>query len=331
MRLLTTLIAVSCLFAAELCADVPDGETFFDRNWTVRVTGRDLIVSRPGSADACGPNIETDRCGFVSHYSGGERGVRVTWVPFCRGCEEASESKKITAAAGTGWDSCSCCTAAGRSLCKIIENSATDSRTFGPDFSRFEYQLDDRGFNTIHFMGSSALPWGFNIWGFVDFEGFDTNVARREDLSRFFLEIDIKRKIGEQWGLIAEVNDLQGINNTLGRLGVFYIPEARWLRDRHAFLFFKVFPYETDRRGSQFSLAWNKDFPNVGGGRLSAGGFCDLNFSAGAAGEGTVVVTEHQFRVRVAEQMYFLIEARLNEFLGDERDYGTGVGVQYRF
>jgi len=120
-------------------------------------------------------------------------------------------------------------------------------------------------------------------------------------MARFFLEIDLKRKFGEDWGAIAELNDLEGDGNVIGRLGFFYLPPWQCLKDRHAFLFFKIFPYETDAHGAQLSFAWNKKFPEIWDSRLSAGGFCDLNFNAGPTTESTVIVTEHQIRVRLVE------------------------------
>lgn len=216
-------------------------------------------------------------------------------------------------------------------LGEAFDAAARDSKTFGKNFARLEYQLETRGFDVIHFMGGSALPFGFNIWGFIDLEGLDSPGANREDISRFFLEIDIKRKLGKEWGLIGEFNDLQGDGNAIARLGFFYLPQSPFIKNHDAFLFFKVFPYESDGRGIQVSFAWNKNFPRIWDGRFSAGGFCDFNFKSGATGERTVIVTEHQLRVRVVEQLYVIAEARLNEFLGDDRDYGTGFGVQYRF
>ncbi len=180
----------------------------------------------------------------------------------------------------------------------------------------------------------SPLPYGFDIWGFIDIEGADLAGANREDLSRCFLEIDIKKKLWKNGGIIGEYNDLLGSGNSIGRLGFFHKPNLEFLSPDcgrlagKGFVAFKVFPYESDGRGGQASLAWNKKFDNVFDGRLSAGGFVDANFNAGATGR-TVVVTEHQVRMRLFEGLHLITEFRPNEFLAD--DFGIAPGLQYRF
>lgn len=216
------------------------------------------------------------------------------------------------------------------SLCETIDKCAVDSKTFGPRFSRIEYQRDSRGFNYIHFMGASQLPHEFHIWGFIDLEGLDTPTSNGNDLARYFLEIDIKRRIGEHWGAIAELNDLQGDGNGIGRFGVFYLAPWEFLKANDAWLSFKLFPGQTDG-GSQYSFAYNKNFLGVFDDRLNVGGFFDVNVNAGPTGNRTVIVTEHQIRLRLVDQMFALCELRLNEFLPAGQRYGTGFGLQCRF
>ena len=221
------------------------------------------------------------------------------------------------------------------SLLDRLDQRAKETRTKGARWFRSEYDFDSRGFNVLHFMGSSPLPYGFDIWGFIDIEGADLAGANREDLSRYFLEIDIKKKLWKNGGIIGEYNDLQGTGNSIGRLGFFHKPDFKFLSPDcgafagKGFVAFKVFPYESDERGAQASLAWNKNFDNILGGRFSAGGFADVNFDAGASGDRTVVVTEHQIRVRLLEGLHLITEFRLNEFLQD--DFGVAPGIQYRF
>ena len=270
--------------------------------------GSDLSFANPLTIDDA--PLAYDPVQLASHHSS----VGLKSSEHCDGCRESCSKSP----AAVQW-------------CRSLDARAKETKTFGPNFSRIEYQLDTRGFNTLHYMASSALPYGFNMWGFVDFEGLDAAGANREDISRLFLEIDLKRKIGENWGGVAELNDLQGDDNVIGRLGLFYVPPWKWIQDGHGFLFFKTFPYQTNSAGSQYSVAWNKNFPNVFDGRLSAGGFCDLNVNQGASFDDVIVVTEHQLRARIVGGLHLITEVRLNQFLPADREFGIGFGVQYRF
>ena len=209
-----------------------------------------------------------------------------------------------------------------------------ETRAEGSRWSRVEYAFDSRGFNVFHYMGHTPLPFGFNVWGFIDIEGDDLPGANREDLSRYFLEIDLKRKLWDTGGVIAEVNDLHGDGNAIGRFGVFWKPDTEWLSPEDGFLSgklhfaIKFFPVETDGQGGQFSFNYNKNFDGVLGGRFSAGGFFDFNYDIGATGFDSIV-SEHQLRVRVAEGLHFVTEFRVNEFL--RNDFGISHGLQYRF
>ena len=213
------------------------------------------------------------------------------------------------------------------SIWDVLDANAKESKTFGPRFARFEYALDDRGFNVLHFMGGSELPHGLNIWGFIDIEGTDASGTNREDLSRFFLEIDIKKKLLREFGVIGEVNDLGGDGNTVSRLGFFYLPQRQLLKDWELFFFIKYFPYESDGRGSQFSFSWNKKLSGVLDGRLSAGGFFDLNFKG--VGDDEIIVQEQQIRFRLWDNLHLMTEFRQNDFLSEE--FGVATGLQYRF
>lgn len=197
-----------------------------------------------------------------------------------------------------------------------------------------EYDFDNRGYNVMHFMGHSPLPFGMSVWGFIDLEGLDQLSANREDIATYFLEIDVKKPLFKSGGLIAEVNDLQGDGNTIGRFGFFLDPSFfKWEAKEGIFagkgrVGFKVFPLETDGRGWQASMNWNRSFNNILDGRLSAGGFIDLNTSIGPNND-LVVVTEHQIRYRLFEGLHVITEFRVNEFLQD--DFGIAPGLQYRF
>lgn len=208
---------------------------------------------------------------------------------------------------------------------------ADESRTFGKDLFLTEYQFDTRDFNTFHAMGSARLPAGLNIWGFVDFEAIEDAPGTRGDIAKFFYEIDLRRKVWNDFGLIAEVNEFAGSDNTLGRFGLFYMPTFDWLKEHSLFVLIKGFPIETDKKGGQISLALNKSFPNILGGRISIGGFVDFNFDSGLTEDETNVLTEWQLRVRVLGGLHAIAEVRLNQFLLSDQDLGVGLGVQYRF
>lgn len=209
------------------------------------------------------------------------------------------------------------------------------TRGKGSRWFRTEYSFDNRGFNVLHVMGNSPLPFGCEIWGFIDVEGADVIGADRDDLARYFLEIDLKKKLWGQGGVIAEYNELTGRDNSIGRLGFFHQPNLDFMsldKGRFAgkgFLIFKVFVYESDGHGSQFSFSWNRTFDNILDGRFSVGGFVDVNFNAGPGADQTVLLSDHQIRIRLFEGLHLITEFRLNEFLQD--DFGIAPGVQYRF
>ena len=222
-----------------------------------------------------------------------------------------------------------------KSLIEILDERATSTRKRSKPWSLVEYDFDNRGFNILHFMGSTSLPFGFDLWGFIDLEGDDLAGIPRADLTRFFLELDLRRELWENGGLIAEYNDLQGSGNSVGRFGVFFQPTVTlrslqdgWLAGQGK-LAFKLFPFETDGRGGQVSFNWNKRFDRIGDGRFSAGGFFDLNFKALHSNSRPIIVTEHQIRWRVADGLHLITEFRVNEFLDDE--FGIAPGLQYRF
>ena len=218
---------------------------------------------------------------------------------------------------------------------KKLDQRATDSRAEGQRWFLSEYDFDTRGYNVLHFMGHSPLPYGFSIWGFIDIEGADFVGANREDFATYFLEIDIKKSLWERGGLIGELNDLPGDANAIGRFGFYWKPEISNLVPRQGWLAgdarmgFKIFPLETDSRGWQASMNWNKKFDSILDGRFSAGGFLDLNFNAGPSENDLIIITEHQVRYRLVDGLHLITEFRLNEFLAS--DFGIAPGIQYRY
>ena len=131
--------------------------------------------------------------------------------------------------------------------------------------------------------------------------------------------------------MIVEVNDLQGVDNALSRLGYFWALQGQFLKDHDLFFFVKIFPFESDGRGYQISFSWDKKFPDVLDVRFSVGGFFDANFDNGPGKDKAEIVSDTQFRYRLIDGLHLLAEIRHNEFLGAKKDLGVGVGVQYRF
>lgn len=228
-------------------------------------------------------------------------------------------------------DNCEKCTQP--SSLEILDDIFKSTRAEGGRWFLAEYDFDNRGYNVLHFQGHSPLPLGFSLWGFIDLEGADNTSSDREDISRHFLELDFKRKLWRNLGVVAELNDLQGQDNEIGRFGMFWAPDTNdWSPDSGLWagkfrLGFKFFPVQTIKNTGQWSFNWNKQFDNICDGRFSAGGFFDLNYNSN--NNTTAIVTEHQIRMRVAEGLHLITEFRVNQYLAD--DFGIAPGVQYRF
>lgn len=211
-------------------------------------------------------------------------------------------------------------------------HGAASQESFTPQsWMTVEYQFDTRGFNTINFTGATTLPHGFSIWGFIDIEANKSNEDQRFDSNTFFYEIDLKYNLTKQFGLIGEINDAPGINDALGRAGVFYKPDIDYLKENNAWVYIKAFPVETDGEGAQFSMAWNKKLDSFLDGRFSVGGFIDFNFDSGANQDDINIVSDTQFRYALTPRLNLLAELRINEFLAADKEIGVGLGLQYRF
>jgi len=192
-----------------------------------------------------------------------------------------------------------------------------------------EYQSDNRGFNTFNVTGASTLPGGFSISGFTDLEGRKGLDRKENDLMTFFTEIRVKTMTKKYIGLIAEMNVMSGMNNDIGRFGLFFLPKWEFFKKNKLFLFVKVLPIETDQKGGQLSFAWNAVVPKIFNGRLSLGGYYDYNIKSGLD-EDIHVVSDTQFRFRLIEDLSLLVEYRYNSFLSSKNN-GVGTGFQYRF
>ena len=218
-----------------------------------------------------------------------------------------------------------------RSLFKKWDEAAAATRTEGHQWFTLMYQWDTREFNTLNVEGSAPLPLGFNVWGFVDFMTPMNDAHKNEDIADFFYEIDLKRKVVWDCGVILEANDQQGLENAVGRAGVFWEPKSKFLEDTHLWFLLKAFPYETDHEGGQVAIAWDKRFSDFLEGRFSMGGFFDVNINSGADDDGTNIVSETEFRLRLIEGLHFVTELRYNGLLDADDDFGIGFGLKYNF
>ena len=112
----------------------------------------------------------------------------------------------------------------------LIFATIADASKKKPAKVDLSYYLDSRDYNTLTLQTSLPdLPWGFNIWGFVDMHSEQKNADQRFDLTRYFIEYRLKRSLfpnaTSAWkglGFEVEYNDANGIDNTVVRTGVTY-------------------------------------------------------------------------------------------------------------
>jgi len=194
-----------------------------------------------------------------------------------------------------------------------------------------EFQFDSRGFNTLNFTGASRLPAGFSVWGFADFETLDAPDVSRQDVGKFFLELDLKREIWQGFGGILEYNEGQGVSDNVGRFGLYYQPNWEILKKLDLTFSTKWFPLATNPARRQGSFAWNWTPGYMLDGRFSSGGFFDFNFDRRGSDYRGQMVSDTQFRYRLIGNLNALLEFRYNEFLIKDKEIGWGLGVQYLF
>lgn len=196
-----------------------------------------------------------------------------------------------------------------------------------------EYQFDSRGFNVIHFRGSSDLPLGLTTWGFIDFEGLARGRSGRADEAGFFIEWDLRRKVWRDLGFELEYTDSTGTGNDILRFALTYpLPLGRI--DKNLSVTAKLFFLETDGKGGQVGVSWQKRFPSLWGrkffSRISMGGFFDINLSAGA-NSSTFIVSDSELAFHLMKKISFTAEYRYNEFRRPGERGGLALGVRYNY
>ena len=200
------------------------------------------------------------------------------------------------------------------------------------------YYFDSRSYNTLNVLTSvSDLPWNMNIWGFTDFHGVQKASDQRLDLTRYFMEYRLRRGIDPNWiaglnGVGIEVEyddgaayseakeDTTGRNNpSMLRFGVNYRHGLQRVGLKGGWLQWRLFPYETDETGQQFSIVHFLPLSP----KLSIAGFADLNIQENGPNRWVV---ESQLTYRFHSVLGLVVEARYNGF-EDANATLDGIGV----
>ena len=175
------------------------------------------------------------------------------------------------------------------------------------------YYWDNREFTTLNLLTSTTgLPYDFSIWGFIDLHG--SHKSSSTDLSRYFIEYRLNRKIDRDWvggldglGFQTEFNDSESLSNNLLRFGLTYRHSLPEFLGQKGWLQWRGFPYETDGSGQQASLIYFLSLHE----RVWISGFADINFLESLK---DIWVVEPQLTYKFTDRFSFLVEYRYNGF-----------------
>ncbi len=189
------------------------------------------------------------------------------------------------------------------------------------------YYFDSRDYNTLNIQTSLPdLPWGFNIWGFVDFHSEQKNADQRFELTRYFIEYRLKRPLfpnaNGAWkglGFELEYNDLNGTDNTVVRPGFTYKHPVPSIHGDKSWFEWRYHPYETDGSGSQISVIYLLHLTD----RIYISGFADLNLEEDSDDRWVI---EPQINFKINETFDLVLETRYNE-IEDANTSLDGFGV----
>ena len=195
------------------------------------------------------------------------------------------------------------------------------------------YYWDNREFTTLNLLTSTTgLPYDFSIWGFIDLHG--SHKSSSTDLSRYFIEYRLNRKIDRDWvggldglGFQTEFNDSESLSNNLLRFGLTYRHSLPEFLGQKGWLQWRGFPYETDGSGQQASLIYFLPLHE----RVWISGFADINFRESLK---DVWVIEPQLTYRFTDRFSFLVEYRYNGFedkLSSVQGEGVALGIEVTF
>ena len=195
------------------------------------------------------------------------------------------------------------------------------------------YYWDNREFTTLNLLTSTTgLPYDFSIWGFIDLHG--SHKSSSTDLSRYFIEYRLNRKIDRDWvggldglGFQTEFNDSESLSNNLLRFGLTYRHSLPEFLGQKGWLQWRGFPYETDGSGQQASLIYFLPLHE----RVWISGFADINFRES---QKDVWVIEPQLTYKFTDRFSLLVEYRYNGFEDmnpSVQGEGVALGMEITF
>jgi hypothetical protein len=195
------------------------------------------------------------------------------------------------------------------------------------------YYWDNREFTTLNLLTSTTgLPYDFSIWGFIDLHG--AHKSSSTDLSRYFIEYRLNRKIDRDWvggldglGFQTEFNDSESSSNNLLRFGLTYRHSLPEFLGQKGWLQWRGFPYETDGSGQQASLIYFVPLHE----RVWISGFADINFRESLK---DIWVIEPQLTYKFTDRFSFLVEYRYNGFEDmnpSVQGEGVALGMEVTF
>lgn len=215
--------------------------------------------------------------------------------------------------------------------CQLISIcSAADDRYQREGLAKVSvaYLLDERDFNTASLFIASTRPlFGFSLFGFTHWHG-DQGSPRSTDLTRSFSEYRLTyRDLGKRLNISGlsgqiEVNAFTPSGKDLARFGLVYkhsVFQQGWLK-------WRVFPYETDGDGGQFSLVYK--MPLSRGMHIS--GFADYNIKEHSDNRWVI---EPQLNIRLTDRITGVIKFRYNEFQKANPNLdgsGTAIGLRVK-
>ncbi len=187
------------------------------------------------------------------------------------------------------------------------------------------YYFDSRDFNTMNVLvNSTALPWGFNVFGFTDFHGTENVPTERFELNRFYHEYRLRRPLDDLpfmpikgFDLEFEINDSNLPKDGVARLGIGYQHSVPFLKK--GWLQWRILPWRSDGKGWQLSMTHFLALTE----RIKLIGFADYNIMNDRPNEW---VWESELSFTLTNTFDLIVEGRYNGF--QEAIPGLdGVGV----
>ena len=205
-------------------------------------------------------------------------------------------------------------------------------------FLDFNGYYDTREFSVMTLNLLAVLPHRFQYFSLTNFQG----PTRTSDLSNYYSEQNVRWNFMKnipldftsQWVLKS------GINNDVLKFGFRWsLHKSKGLRN-----FFKKLNLSYSINPFFIQFAQNKQtqyltqiehvyklkiLPTVLNDRIYIGGFIDQNFLSDNNKVMMKFVTEHQLGLRIIDQLYAVLEFRINEYLPND-NYGFGYGLEYK-